>query len=307
MNMMKKIALVGVVAAASSFADTVWWESGDGQTSTKGYMYVAAETGSDAGNAATSMTCGTETWPAKYQLNETGTDWANCINDDGDVEVSFTVVPGEVVPATGSSYWWGFGMVGFNFTDPKSKLFDLAAAGYTGISMQYEADAPQDFFLVLRTDGDKNGSGMQCEVDPSATSTTCMFDKMEMAPYSDATLDLKTAASIEVKFHYTDDSSNKPSITISNITLLGGTGTGDAVLSSSVEDGVQLALAGKSLSFKTTSDLNVEVFDLQGRLVANGMVSESNSALNLNNLSQGSYVIRATGDEVNMMKISLHR
>ncbi len=117
--------------------------------------------------------------------------------------------------------------------------------------------------------------------------------------YNKPTLDQSSISEIGIKCIFRKAGAFTTTLTISYLSFGGTTGT---IIDASAAQSVKFALTGKSLAFKTATALNVEVFDLQGRLVANGAVSKANSALNLNSLSQGSYLVRATGADVNLMQ-----
>lgn len=79
-------------------------------------------------------------------------------------------------------------------------------------------------------------------------------------------------------------------------------GSSIAVLPTVSASGMKSVLAGRSLSFSGMgkTSVSVDVINFQGQVVSHGVVSAAKSSLNLAALSSGVYMVRATGEGLNL-------
>jgi len=296
MNILKTALIAGLFAGAAVAQTTIYSAGLGGSVTTGGWWYANAESGDGSGN---DYTCNGDasTWGG-LGSDDKPTDFAASCETASGMDVTF-----DIVHSSDGANSWGYGLIGFDFVeqaagtaDANKEPYDITTAG--PLCVTYTSTAAMS--ILVKTTDDKDGDAYGVKVVPSASPTeecASWGDLGKAAWSADWTFNPANATGLQFKV----EKEGSVTVQISKVTL-GGTPGGTAVLFNSAANNVKFSLAGKNLSFKTSQKLNVEVFDVQGRLVANGAVSKRSNALSLNSLSQGTYIVRALGEGVNLQQ-----
>jgi hypothetical protein len=281
-----KVAVVGAVAMASSVsAQIIWDDSWGGGTAQGGWWYGAAENGAKE-SFADAIVCGSTAWAAGDETDQFG-DY--CLNGST-MEATVNITKG--TDAAGDS--WGFALIGVDIEDGKTPYNALSAGG---ISVTHAFSSPTN--IVVKTPNDLMGDGYQKKGVRGNASVFIAWGDLNKNTWSPAfDFDPSQIESI----HFKVESEGTHTIGVSCIAFGQACAGGVPVLGEIAGQSINYALNGKKLNFQTETALQVEVFDLQGRMVAAGAVSQTNSSLSLSNLSHGSYIVRAMGANVNLMQ-----
>lgn len=302
MNIVKKLVLIAMALSSLATAEVIW-KSGDGAvTSWSTYWYVAAENSDGKAIGNGSVTCGGTTYNIPDFPDATGAGGtldfaAACV--DGDIVIGLNAVVGEKTATT--EYPWGFSLVGVDLASPKSDVsiaavsVDLTLGGDCS-SISVVAKNSKD---ASNQDGDYSTKVKTGKNDISLAE----FGYSTWAP--DPTYNVTTDGVESIHFKH-EGATGTCNVTLRCLGTEMGDCSGDiydAVLPTS-NSSIDMNLNGSELSFSTPEMLNVEIYDLQGRVVVTGTVS--GTSLDLSNLTQGSYIVRAVNENSSMIsKISI--
>jgi hypothetical protein len=282
MNKIAKGLLAVAMVASVGAANEMIYETGLGAAvNTGGYQYMFSHGG-------TTYTCNGEAFTSDDKSPA-----------DECTKITFNVVKEE--DADGNL--WGFGAWGFNFNDDgEDEPTGYDASSYNGICAEFTSNKP--LFFKLKGEGwtaeDIEGHAVKTKAGDG--SEQCFeWSKFKQPSWEQAdqkyTFDPSKVAQFHV-FAHSDGGIGEYTIEFKSISFMGGS----AIANLSSKSSLNFSLAGKKLSFATAQNLNVQVFDLQGRQVLSGVVSSKKSTLSLNNLSQGSYIVRASNGDMNIQK-----
>lgn len=294
MNILKTALIAGLFAGAAVAQTTIYSAGLGGSVMTGGWWYANAEQGDGSGN--------------DYTCNGDGSVWGGLGSDDkpSDFAASCETANGmdvtfDIAFSSDGANSWGYGLIGFDFVEQADGTADANKDPYDITTMEplcvtYTSTAALN--ILVKTIDDKDGDAYGVKAVPSASPVEeCVSwpDLGKQAWSADWVFNPANATGLQFKV----EKEGSVTVQISKVTLGGDI---IPVLFSAPANNVKFSLAGKNLSFKTSQKLNVEVFDVQGRLVANGAVSKRSSALSLNSLSQGTYIVRALGEGVNLQQ-----
>ncbi len=277
---MNKMALVlaamGLVSTASA---DVLWSAGDGtQVSTGGYWF-GYDDASDGGKS---------TWSCDGSVMAKGAEFGPCMVNDK-VEVTFNITAD--VP-NGQYDPFGFAGIGFNLgADDGVSKEQVDLSGYAGLSIDYVASAT----IKLQVVSDEKALAYDVHfkgLSKSAPSKSFVWSDFKQEGWGTKG-DLMVNKLTEIKFQaHSSNIVGSATFSISEIRL---DGISNPVFGGETGVNFKYNLVGENLVFNGLSEaMNVEVFNLQGQLVANGEVSSSANSISLEGLKNASYVVRTT-------------
>lgn len=283
------LVLAAMGLATSAYANQTLWTSGDAASvATGGYWFGYTDSND---NGSSTWSCG-----GTVMANENA-KFNPCIAD-GPVKVTFGLTTDVPPPCEEYCGPFGFAGVGFNLgADNNGVKEEVDLSDYSGISITYKASAPMNFQLV----NDEAAVAYDVHtyvLKANASSASLTWDQFKQAGWGTTGV-LNTAALTQMKFQaHTDNtggSATDVTFEISDITLTDGGSGPIPVFGGATGVNFEYNLVGETLVFNGLSEaMNVEVFDLQGKLVANGEVSSSANSISLEGLKNASYVVRTT-------------
>ena len=286
------LAAFGLASAAT--AGDLYWEAGDGdQNSEDGYFYGYDDKNDDGTSGwFCSDKEGYENFGYKEDADGIDTDpndfTEDCMpNDNLEIEFKVTEIDGE-------SY--GFAGIGVQASADKDPV-DMS--GYGGITVTYSADYAMNFQIVgdayseadlaydVHTASMKKGTGVTKYFE---------WDDFEQAGWGEnnggEAVDVsKIIGGItEMKWQaHTDNGWGDGNFIIEEIYL--GEKGGSPVASFA---DFSYSVAGEALVFSGIEKaMNVEIFDLQGKMVKAAEVSSASNSISLEGLNASSYIVRA--------------
>jgi len=291
-----KIALV-LSAMGLASAQLVLWEAGFGsQVATEGYWYAYDD--EDVGS--------TSKWSCDGDQGSQGDDIAKDVDcftgPAGALDIDFAVTDG----FKGEGFTYGFAAVAFNLgpadEDNNKELVDISM--YSGVTIDYNSTCKMNFQVsfgdALVEDNShskvlKSGANTTSLVWSDFRQASGWGTALDLADYLDKMEAFKFQAHTD-NFSAAEDEVTDCNFVVNSIVLDGD--TPDPVFGGAQGINLEYNLVGENLVFNGLSEaLNVEVFDLQGKMVANGEVSSSANSISLEGLKNASYVVRTTAGQ----------
>lgn len=222
-------------------------------------------------------------------------------------------IGGRIEFVTTADYQYSFAGVGFNWLDPEAVFNPTSVAG-GGVSVCYKSEKKMIVDLkVLPGDKYEYNSFVKA-LEPSSSPKHVKIAWSEFAQGDwggtgeepgGITAYLNFSAGIQFKFEGGGAADR-------NVFHLGGVGwyndadecdrefSGTPILYTNKLSGFSLAQNGRVLQFNGLDRAaTVQVINLQGRLVSEGVIGASKNSLNLSNLSSGVYMVRISGERLN--------
>jgi hypothetical protein len=301
---LNKVALVlaamGIASVAHS--ETIW-EAGNGDAvntgSDTGYWYGFDDAGESGGST---WSCGGTQGAEGNSISgvenpeDPGSGTVDCGVSEGPFVVDFSVTK-EAGSAT-----YGFAGIGFNLGADVGGVKDkVDLTSFSGITIDYSSDCKiklqasyDDEGLAYRTHEANmaSGAGVSKSFDWSDFRQPAWDPATDIVGDLAANLNVMEAFKFQAHSGYAGVGACK--LTIDAVKLNGAS----PVFGGAQGINLEYNLVGENLVFNgLTEALNVEVFDLQGKMVANGEVSSSTNSISLEGLKNASYVVRTTAGQ----------
>ncbi len=256
------LAAMGLAVGSASAIDL--WTAGDGaQVSTGGYWY-GYDDGKDSGSS---------TWTCNGTLGyDDFEDFAGeCMAAD-DLKVDFSI---SADASCGDDCTYGFAGVGFNLGEDIDGVKEtVPLTQYAGITVTYSTT--NDIKVQIADDeAALKYDTHTAKLRASATSKTLTWSNFKQAGWgTDAAIADIVASAKEIKFQaHSENGVGAGTFSVSKITLDGG-----ATAVASFGD-FNYSVAGEALVFNgLEKSMNVEIFDLQGKMVKAADLSAASNA-----------------------------